>query len=91
MARIISSVRLRQWGASARQLEWLAAKGRVLCSATSQNPRSDRWLTSTIMCSRSISAKKARPVSVRPWSASGGQGQTKGAFSFTLEAASSLS
>ena len=67
-ARIISSVRLRVWGASARQLEWLAAKGRVPCSTISQKPLSERWLTSTIMCIRSISARNSKPFPVRPFS-----------------------
>ena len=39
---------------TARALEWLAKKGPLSSSATSQKPGSDRWDTSTSMPSRSI-------------------------------------
>ena len=84
MARIISSVRLRTWPHSARALEWLAAKGRVVQRTTSQNPASDKWDTSTIMRSRSISARNAAPCSVTPLSVTAAQGHTSSTLPGTL-------
>ena len=69
--RTISSVRFRGWEATALALEWLATKGFLVCSNTSWIPLSFRWEISMIIPSRSISSKKAIPVSVSPCSVSG--------------------
>ena len=41
----------------------------------SQKPLSDRWLTSAMMCRRSISARNSKPFSFKPVSVLGAQGQ----------------
>ena len=65
-ARIISSVRFRGWGLRARQLEWVATKGRLARATTSRKPPSDRWLTSTSIPSSCMRTTASLPKGVKP-------------------------
>ena len=65
-------------GHSAWAAEWLATIGPAPILATSQNPASLRWLTSTITPSSPQRATSRRPASVSPGPVSGDDGEMKG-------------
>ena len=66
MVRNWSSVRLRLTPQTARELEWLATKGRVAWATTSSKHSSLRWETSSTMPACSICVSASMPAAVRP-------------------------
>ena len=66
MARNWSSVRLRGWSQTARELEWEATNGRVATPSRSAKPWSFRCDTSTAMRCSSSERTTSRPKEERP-------------------------
>ena len=60
------SVRLRGWRHSARESLCVATNGPSIVSHTSQNPRSDRWDTSTMIPFAAQSRTSCFPSAVNP-------------------------